>query len=108
MRTASDAFEIHGKFLPDYRFRPADWWRQDADNQYHSRSKSKPDIRLRNEFMRLAIEWRESTGGYALTYRRYAHHSYQSILALGKGVVPFILEELRQRPDWWFEALKIF
>ena len=58
-------------------------------------------------FEGLAESWRESTGGYSLTYRRYAHPSYQAILVLGKDSIPFILRELQQRPDLWFEALRL-
>jgi hypothetical protein len=66
------------------------------------------DIELETIFKGLANKWREETGGYSLTMRRYAHGSYQSILALEpkKEVVSLILLELRQRPDRWFEALK--
>jgi hypothetical protein len=45
-----------------------------------------------------------------VTLRRYAHGSYQAILVLGARepeVVTLILRELQQRPDWWFEALKV-
>ena len=59
-------------------------------------------------FNGLAKNWREATGGNALTMRRYAHASYQSILALEpkKEVISLILHELQERPDRWFEALK--
>ncbi len=58
-------------------------------------------------FNGLAKTWREATGGYSLTYRRYVHPSYQAILTLGKDVVPFMLRELQTKPDRWFEALKV-
>jgi len=58
-------------------------------------------------FSGLAKSWQESTGGLSTTTRRYAHPSYQAILVLGEDVVPLILRELQQRPDWWFEALKV-
>jgi len=59
-------------------------------------------------FNGLAERWRNETGGYALTYRRYAHPSYQAILTLGEDIVPLILRELQRKPDRWFEALKAF
>ena len=66
------------------------------------------DAELETIFNGLAKNWREATGGYSLTMRRYAHASYQSILALEpkKDVISLILCELQQRPDRWFEALK--
>jgi hypothetical protein len=69
------------------------------------------DEELETIFIGLAKKWREETGGYSLTGRRYAHLAYQSILLLaGKNkdeVVSLILRELQQRPDRWFEALKL-
>ena len=62
---------------------------------------------LENVFNGLVTTWREETGACSLTYRRYAHKAYQSILTLGKEVVPLILRELQHRPDRWFEALKV-
>ena len=66
------------------------------------------DRELETIFNGLSKNWREATGGYTLTMRRYAHGSYQSILALEpkREVISLILRELQQRPDRWFEALK--
>jgi hypothetical protein len=60
---------------------------------------------LEQLFRGLVKNWEEETGGMSSTNRRYAHPSYQAILGLGTAVVPLILRELQQRPDWWFEAL---
>jgi hypothetical protein len=60
---------------------------------------------LEQLFRGLVKKWEEETGGMSSTTRRYAHPSYQAILGLGTAVVPLILRELQQRPDWWFEAL---
>ncbi len=67
---------------------------------------SQPSDESLVNFNRLARTWRESTAGCSITTRRYAHSSYQEILVMGKSVVPLILRELQERPDWWFEALK--
>jgi hypothetical protein len=61
---------------------------------------------LEDIFNGLVEKWKKETGGYSLTVRRYAHPAYQSILTLREDVIPLILRELQQRPDWWFEALK--
>lgn len=57
-------------------------------------------------FSNLAKKWKDETGIYSVTKRRYAHPSYQAILQLKDGAVPLILRELQHQPDWWFEALK--
>ena len=65
---------------------------------------------LELEFRELAKKWRDETGGYALTYRRFAHPTYHSFLIFSENnkakIVPLILRELNQNPDWWFEALE--
>jgi hypothetical protein len=63
-------------------------------------------VKLENVFNKLSEKWKKETGGCSLTIRRYAHPAYQSILTLGEGVIPLILRELKQCPDWWFEAMK--
>jgi hypothetical protein len=65
------------------------------------------DPELEQIFNDLVKNWKEATGGYSVTTRRYAHPSYHAILLLKEDVVPLILQELQQRPDWWFEALKL-
>jgi hypothetical protein len=67
---------------------------------------------LEQIFHGLAKNWRDATGGYSLNMRRYAHPTYHALMhALGKesvtDVVPFVLRELKERPDMWFEALKV-
>ncbi len=64
------------------------------------------DLELQTIFAGLVKRWHDATGGYSVTTRRYAHSSYQSILALKEDVVPLILREMQERPDCWFEALK--
>ena len=58
-------------------------------------------------FNGLVKKWQEETAGSSVTTRRYAHPSYHAILLLKEDAVPLILRELQQRPDWWFEALKL-
>ncbi len=38
--------------------------------------------------------------------KKLAHPAYQKIIALGEPAIPLILRELRDRPGFWFEALK--
>jgi hypothetical protein len=60
---------------------------------------------LKESFNRLADTWSNETGGYSVVSRRYAHPAYQQLLTLGEGLVPLIIRRLKERPDWWFEAL---
>jgi len=69
-------------------------------------------VELETIFRGLANNWREATGNYSLNMRRYAHQTYQVLMhALGKedvkDAITLILRELQQRPDAWFEALKV-
>jgi hypothetical protein len=64
------------------------------------------DCELEQIFYPLVKSWKDATGGYSVTTRRYEHPSYLAIRTLGYDAVPLILQELQQRPDWWFEALK--
>ena len=63
-------------------------------------------VSLERTFGEHARRWRDETGGYSLTHRRYTHPSYRAILTLGKPAVPLILRELERQPDYWFEALE--
>jgi hypothetical protein len=102
----SDAKKLNSERIAD-RFVPLNVDTKPIGVAEESKAKS-DDKELEAIFYGLAKNWRDATGGYSLTMRRYAHASYQSILALEpkKGVISLILRELEQRPDRWFEALK--
>jgi type I restriction enzyme M protein len=57
-------------------------------------------------FAALADQWRRETGMYSSISKKLKHPAYQKIIGMGEKVVPYLLEELRERPDHWFEALK--
>jgi hypothetical protein len=61
--------------------------------------------RIEARFARLADEWREATSWLSSTQRIVLHRAYQQIIGMGPAAVPFILEELRARPAYWFWAL---
>lgn len=61
---------------------------------------------LRREFKALAQTWQQETDDCSITSMRYSHPAFLRILTMGSAVVPWILEELKEKPDWWFEALK--
>lgn len=61
---------------------------------------------LRYEFAGLVNEWRDDTRYGAHIAKKTSHPAYLRIIGLGYAVVPLLLEELRDRPDHWFVALR--
>jgi len=60
---------------------------------------------LRQEFTRLADQWRRERGATSLAKRLAEHPAYRQIVAMGDEAVPWILAELEREPDHWFVAL---
>ena len=56
-------------------------------------------------FRRHADKWRDETMHLSSLSRRFLHPSYLRIISLGEPVLPFLLEELKDRPDHWLVAL---
>jgi hypothetical protein len=63
-------------------------------------------VDLEETFRALADQWRKETGMLSSMSNKLRHPAYQKIIALGMPAVPLILRELRDRPGYWFEALK--
>jgi hypothetical protein len=61
---------------------------------------------LEKEFNERADRWEKQTGIHSSPVIRFMHEDYQSIMAKGKEVIPFILNRMKTRPDDWFWALK--
>jgi len=61
---------------------------------------------LKNRFTKLAQKWEQETCGFSSITKKITNLNYLKIIALGKIVVPFILESLQAKPDHWFLALK--
>jgi len=57
-------------------------------------------------FKALADRWQRETGMLSSISKKYNHDAYQKIIALGKPVVPLILQELQNNPAYWFKALE--
>jgi Uncharacterised protein family (UPF0175) len=62
--------------------------------------------RLRTEFTALAELWRHDTKHLSQIAKKIAHPAYFRIMGMGEAVVPLLLEELRERPAYWFAALR--
>lgn len=57
-------------------------------------------------FRSLADRWHREAGMLSSMTKKFGHPAYQKIIALGKPALPHILQELRDRPAYWFKALE--
>jgi hypothetical protein len=67
---------------------------------------SQPERTDFETFRELVDLWRTETWHQSSTNRRVSHPAYLKIIGLGKQSIPWILQELRQQPDYWFAALE--
>jgi hypothetical protein len=67
---------------------------------------AREQLARRESFGQLAEQWRRETGMHSSITRKVQHPAYQQIIAMGEPVLPLILRELRDRPGYWFEALR--
>lgn len=59
------------------------------------------------EIFRESVDlWRRETWYKSSISRRTSHPAYLKIISLGQQAIPWILQELRQSPDYWFPALE--
>jgi hypothetical protein len=56
-------------------------------------------------FRGLVDRWRRETKYVASPNERYGHPAYRRLIELGQPAVPLLLQELRDRPDFYFRAL---
>lgn len=61
---------------------------------------------VEREFRRLADHWEAETGIYSRVRQKTSHPSYRKIIALGKEVLPILLREMRDSPNYWSDALR--
>ena len=57
-------------------------------------------------FHQLRKRWDEETLCTSSMTEIVGHPAYREIISMGWAVVPIILQELRERPAWWFGALQ--
>jgi len=60
---------------------------------------------LDDELSALARAWRDARGATSSSLKAAMHPAYQRIIGKGSAAVPFLLRQLRERPDHWFWAL---
>jgi hypothetical protein len=58
------------------------------------------------EFLVLAETWKRDTMHVSVISRKVLHPAYLRIIGMGQPALPLILQELRDRPDHWFVALR--
>ena len=58
------------------------------------------------KFCELADKWKTDTYYVSSMSMIVNHPAYQEIIQMGESVVPLILRELANSPDWWFAALE--
>ena len=63
--------------------------------------------RVEQQFRALAQEWYIDTMPLSSYIEKVLHPAYQKILVLGRRVVPFIMDEIRDMPNDWFWALRM-
>ena len=68
--------------------------------------RSKVDPELERWFREKVDTWRRETGGYSVIRKKISHIAYEEIVDRGWDVVPLILAEMRNRPGYWFWALR--
>jgi hypothetical protein len=56
-------------------------------------------------FRTLAQRWRSETGHLSIVQQKVMNRSYLEIIGLGQPALPLLLQELRERPSYWFLAL---
>jgi len=57
-------------------------------------------------FLELADQWDRETSFLSSTPKKVLHESYQSIMAMGPDVVPYLLRDLERNRRSWFWALR--
>jgi len=66
---------------------------------------------LPKRFAGWAKQWHDETDMLSSTSKKIGHGAYQIIIAMGRrapqAIVPLILNEMRERPAFWFYALEL-
>ena len=57
-------------------------------------------------FKSLVNQWHRDTWFKSSISKRISHIAYLKIIGLGMEAVPWIIQELRDDPDYWFAALE--
>ena len=69
-------------------------------------AKNKKKQKLGKQFDLYTSRWKKETAFSSSTSEITDNSAYRSIIGLGQGVIPFILEDLRNTDSHWFHALE--
>lgn len=58
------------------------------------------------KFRALALQWQQETRHLSLISDIVLNTAYQQIIGMGAPAIPLILQELKEKPDHWFWALR--
>lgn len=62
---------------------------------------------IEQKFQRLSDGWKRDQAFSSSTHALLADPSYLEIIAMGKGALPFIFNDLQKQGSQWFPALRI-
>jgi hypothetical protein len=63
-------------------------------------------IGIEQQFQSAAERWSTETGAHSSLTMRQKHPAYRELVAMGWNAVPLLLRALKDRPDYWFPALR--
>lgn len=64
------------------------------------------NVETKDKFERLASKFESETRNLSSPPQIMKHPAYQEIIDMGEEVVPLIIDRLKKRPWYWFNALK--
>lgn len=64
------------------------------------------EVAVEKRFRDLATAWHAAVGHHSSTAVRLNHPAYREIVALGPGVVPYLLRDMETKHTHWFAALR--
>lgn len=59
-----------------------------------------------HKFQKLANKWKEETLLLSSTEEIESNPSYLEIICMGKSILPYIFQDLKSEPNFWFYALE--
>lgn len=71
------------------------------------KAKVEAETQTKSEFENLVKVWKKATVHYSFIRQKIVHPAYLRIVGMGEKAIPFILQELKERPSAsWFPALE--
>lgn len=70
------------------------------------RTRKEKNAKIEEKFENLVKKWKEETAFASTVLEMATHPAYQQIIGIGPTAIPLILNQLKEKPDHWFWALK--